>query len=580
MGGLRLVDKWRRLGGTSIVNTIPGDCTDGVQAAIDSLSPGDTLYFPSGTYNVRYNGYSANVSLNISISDINIEFDDLAELKMITNGSDYYSIFHMANAENITITGGIFTGDRGTHTEVTGQFGYGISLWNCKNITIDGVTCQECWGDGIFVDGDNGTTSQNVDILNSTCNHNRRQGISIINLNGGNITDCILTNQDDSSPMGGIDFEPYMAGQTTENITVSGCTISGNTGSGVIGVGMGGATVSDITIDGNTITGNTNNAFYIDTASGFIIENNIVNDSTQGIRCITCDNFTIESNTVSDCSDSGINLDTLSHDCVAQYNSCTGITGSSGIQIGGGSFDNTVTNNTLTGNLWAGVSVGGAGAGNVVSPNIPFLVYPDAHPESTSVDGDTQRNTPGTWAQIIAGAGEGSSDSTDTVDVGARATANLNEFTRCWRTILVFDTSLIPAGALIDSAQLYVNMGTKVNDLAWSNAMAALCVVSATPATHTALVNADYGTFGSTRLAADVPYNVVALGGNTITLNTAGRTNINKGPGAVSEFGLKTAADIDGSATWVDSKEMYYQICASELADATIPRLEVTYHVP
>ena len=52
MGGLRLVDKWRRLGGTSIVNTIPGDCTAGVQAAINACNPGDTLCFPPGTYTV------------------------------------------------------------------------------------------------------------------------------------------------------------------------------------------------------------------------------------------------------------------------------------------------------------------------------------------------------------------------------------------------------------------------------------------------------------------------------------------------------------------------------------------------
>jgi parallel beta-helix repeat protein len=556
------------------------DDTDLIQRLFNSIT-GSTVYFPPGVYMVRYNGYSAYVSLYLARSGVTVRLDDNAEIKMITNDSDYYSILNVSGAEDISIIGGTFTGDRATHTGVTGQYGYGIHLWNCKNVLIDGVLCQECWGDGIFIDGDDETTSQNVTVQNSTSNHNRRQGITVCDLNGGLVDNCILTNQDGSSPMGGIDFEPYMTGQVAENITVSGCTITGNTGAGFIAAGTeAGVTVSDITVDGNTITGNDNNAFYIDTASGFIIENNIASGSTQGIRCITCDGFTIEYNTVSACSNSGINLDTLSHDCTAQKNSCTGITGSSGIQIGGGSFDNTATNNTLTGNLFDGVGTGGAGAGNVTDPNSPRHFHPDAHVETSSVDGIVQRNTAGTWAQIIAGAGT-NADDTSTTGPGARATANVDEFERCWRSIFVFDTSILPVGAVIDSAELYFHVDSKVNDLVWTNAMAALCLVSATPATHTALVAADYGTLGSTRLATDVPYNVVAVGDNTITLNAAGLAVIHTGAGAVSEFGLRIAGDLDASAVpWVISKNTYYDIICAEAADATIPKLTITYHVP
>ena len=78
MGGLRLVDKWRRLGGTTIVNTIPGDCTVGFQAAINACNPGDTLYVPAGVYTVSAPapGTAAILSLPFGIK---IEGDGVGE---------------------------------------------------------------------------------------------------------------------------------------------------------------------------------------------------------------------------------------------------------------------------------------------------------------------------------------------------------------------------------------------------------------------------------------------------------------------------------------------------------------------
>ena len=90
MGGLRLVDKWRRLGGTSIVNTIPGDCTAGVQAAINSCNPGDTLYFPAGTYTVSAPAPGTSEIFTLP-NDIEIEGDGTGETVIkVANASPTY----------------------------------------------------------------------------------------------------------------------------------------------------------------------------------------------------------------------------------------------------------------------------------------------------------------------------------------------------------------------------------------------------------------------------------------------------------------------------------------------------------
>ena len=90
MGGLRLVDKWRRLGGTTIVNTIPGDCTAGVQAAINACNPGDTLYFPVGTYTVSAPAPGTTEIFSLP-NDITIEGDGAGEtIIKVANASPTY----------------------------------------------------------------------------------------------------------------------------------------------------------------------------------------------------------------------------------------------------------------------------------------------------------------------------------------------------------------------------------------------------------------------------------------------------------------------------------------------------------
>ena len=90
MGGLRLVDKWRRLGGTSIVNTIPGDCTAGVQAAINACNPGDTLYFPVGIYTVSAPAPGTTEIFSLP-NDITIEGDGAGEtIIKVANASPTY----------------------------------------------------------------------------------------------------------------------------------------------------------------------------------------------------------------------------------------------------------------------------------------------------------------------------------------------------------------------------------------------------------------------------------------------------------------------------------------------------------
>ncbi len=179
------------------------DDTNAIQAAINAVDPaaGGTVYVPSGVYIVRYNAQGGNTSLKLK-SNMTFQMDAGAEIKLAANNSGWYQVLNVGNAQDVTITGGTITGDRASHTGATGEYGYGISVWNGKNITIDGVKARDCWGDGFFVNGTNGTTTQNVTIQNCTGDNNRRQGLSICDLNGGTVTGSTFINTSGTSPRG------------------------------------------------------------------------------------------------------------------------------------------------------------------------------------------------------------------------------------------------------------------------------------------------------------------------------------------------------------------------------------------
>ncbi len=82
----------------------------------------------------------------------------------------------------------------------------------------------------------------------------------------------------------------------------------------------------------------------------------------------------------------------------------------------------------------------------------PFIVsdsatfYPDANPESTSVDGWARRDTAGTWVEVHDGAGTLSVDSSNSYNFDVETTSTANQFGIISRLLFFFNTSGIGSG--------------------------------------------------------------------------------------------------------------------------------------
>ena len=356
------------------------DDTNAIQAAINAVDPasGGTVYLPGGVYMVRYNAQGDNASLKLK-SNMTFKMDAAAEIRLAATSSDHYQIWQLPNVHDVTITGGTITGDRNTHTGTTGEYGMGISVWNCKNVTIDGVKARNCWGDGFIVDGTNGTTSQNVTIQDCTADNNRRQGLSICCLNGGSVTGNTFINTNGKSAQAGINLEPWDSGQTVSNITISGNTFRNND-SGVVAGGSAGS-VSNITISGNVIESNRSYGFWIDSSRSFTISSNIVrNNGGPGIELLGCTGFNVNGNQVYGNQGSGMRLK-------AGYNTSTVSTNS------------TIQYNTVTGNAWNGIELTGGSTYNSVSGNNIWSngrqpIYTDGTPNNTIAGNSFDPNNP------------------------------------------------------------------------------------------------------------------------------------------------------------------------------------------
>lgn len=181
-----------------------------------------------------------------------------------------------------------------------------------------------------------------------------------------------------------------------------------------------------------------------------------------------------------------------------------------------------------------------------------LTVFPDANPETTSVDGVASRLVAGeAFTTIRNGAGTTFTDSVsnDTSPL-LRATTTSNTYDYLRRSIFVFDTSALTSSASISGATVSVYISGKANPLGSPD----IHIAGATTSSNTTLSNSDYENVGRTSFASIAYASISASGYNNWSLNSSGISNINTT--GVSKFSCQLDWDINNSTTgltWVSS---------------------------
>ncbi len=208
--------------------------------------------------------------------------------------------------------------------------------------------------------------------------------------------------------------------------------------------------------------------------------------------------------------------------------------------------------------------------------------FPDAHVETTTVDGRVYLYVGNSaWADLHDAADGNNDTTTDSQTTPLNPCSLLggvssNTWAIINRGIFLFDISSLPAGVTITSAKL----GFYVTD--WSNPLSiAIGVVSSNPTSNTAIVVGDYNKtkFGTTRYVTDVNIsNLTTSAYNILDLNAAGITFLQTAQSGdkIVKFGVRTAPDIDDSPPdWITEANSYVFFQMTEGVNK--PYLEITY---
>ena len=146
-----------------------------------------------------------------------------------------YNMLLLQNVENINIKDLNIVGDKNDHLGEDGEWGYGITIWESKNINIDNCNIYDTWGDGIYVGLKYFVTpteeTKNIKINNCLIDGVSRNGITLGSGKNIYINNCIIKNITRTFPKSAIDIEPEhttLSNTYLEDIHISNIKSIGN----------------------------------------------------------------------------------------------------------------------------------------------------------------------------------------------------------------------------------------------------------------------------------------------------------------------------------------------------------------
>ena len=257
------------------------DDTAAIQRAIDAVSAagGGIVDIPAGNYmiNTLYQtGNSYEKAGLVLKSNIIVRIASGATLYAIPNGEKSYQMFSITHVDNVHIIGGRLIGDRDNHIGNLGQTGYGVRITDATNVVIEDLYAGEFWGDGVFL----GENSKNITIYKVICDHNRRQGMSIVGGQNVKILESEFKRSDGTPPKSGIDIEPEGDYPIAKDIEVRGCLFEGNTTGFVVSNQYANSVAANITFADNTVRNNIYGVNLVGLKGGLVTGNKVYNDQT------------------------------------------------------------------------------------------------------------------------------------------------------------------------------------------------------------------------------------------------------------------------------------------------------------
>ena len=215
-----------------------------------------------------------------------------------------------------------------------------------------------------------------------------------------------------------------------------------------------------------------------------------------------------------------------------------------------------------------------------VAPEFSFgfdtlTVYPDANPETTTVDGRVARYAGEQFSSIRSGAGTHGEDSGQTWENTLQiSNTDTGLFQQLSRGIVLFDTSSIISGSTVSDVDLSLYVTLKEIGLGNTD----FDIVSSNPASNTALATSDYGSLGTTVFASRSTSIITANQYNEWSNLTTSSVTV----GGITKYGIRIDWDTNNSFTGtVDfGAQTNIRVNGADMTGTTQdPKLVVTYAI-
>jgi hypothetical protein len=243
------------------------DDYEALQAAAWAVcqSPGATLLFPEGVYQInRYRivaGVKANNNQNIrytgckgtTITGVRAKIEakgdfrrraDKKEGSYSISYSDSITPFEMINSSGFHIIGFELDGNvnrMSRDAKVAEGSASGIITTNCQDYFIDDVTVHGFAADGLTLGVNSDSPDQRAHLVNVTSTHNARRGLAIVQVQGAEVINSVFNENGRTgvygshAPAAGVAFAPAVQSSSQEkastgNITFDRCRFEENLG--------------------------------------------------------------------------------------------------------------------------------------------------------------------------------------------------------------------------------------------------------------------------------------------------------------------------------------------------------------
>lgn len=170
--------------------------------------------------------------------------------KLIMKGSskgtdskaDVYQAILLDRVSNVNIYNANIEGDRYKHLGKEGEWGHGINILSSSKVKILNARIRNCWGDGLYIGRNNKVRdskgnyvpSSEIIVSQSVIDNNRRNGISLTCGKNIEINKVVLSNQNGTLPMSGIDIEPNIYLDAIDNIKLEDIITYNNRQDGIL----------------------------------------------------------------------------------------------------------------------------------------------------------------------------------------------------------------------------------------------------------------------------------------------------------------------------------------------------------